>query len=76
MQLTVDPERLHYTCGIPVRAQLHGKWSAYDAAQLDRQSFLAWIASRDDMEGKAGLTWRNSILLALMGHEQLTREEQ
>ena len=41
--LTVDPKRMQFICGIPIRAKLGDKWGAYDLAQLDRLSLIHWL---------------------------------
>jgi hypothetical protein len=66
--LRYDPERnfppLAGATGIYVRAQRpDGRWDNADIAELDRDSLLAWLRSRD-----AGFA--EQVVLAMLGHDQ------
>jgi hypothetical protein len=64
VKLNVDPERLQaYPTGIPIRANLHGKWGTYDIANLDKDSLLEWLQSRGGVNRMA-----EDIVGVLLGH--------
>lgn len=58
--LTTRAER-HGSTGIFVRAQDQtGKWGAYDIAELERESLLAWLRKDTDLAER--------VVLALLEH--------
>ena len=76
MEFKADPNRVAdpniVEVGIPVRAKLDGTFEPVDIAHLDRESFLGWLRSRDDMGQDAGIQWRENVILLIFGHEQQT----
>lgn len=75
MNLKIDPERTKFVTergvrtGIYVRAQRGEGWESVDIAELDRDSLLVWLASRDDAPD-GGKRWRENVVLILLGHER------
>ncbi len=68
MNLQVDPNRLEHkdATGIPVRAQLEGKWGSHDIATLTAESLLGWLRSRGGNNPLA-----EDIIGVLLGHGRL-----
>ena len=66
LNLFVDDDRRGAPeTGIRVRASHAGKYDSYDIVHLTRDSFIAWLRSRDGEN-----PWMESVALHLMGHER------
>ena len=68
MDLTIDPEPQHLadTTGIYVRAKVDDKWKSVDIAQLNKESLLTWLRSRDGDN-----PWAEDVVGILLGHGNL-----
>jgi hypothetical protein len=68
MELTIDPKReyLAEATGIYVRAKVDNKWKSVDIAQLDKESLLRWLRSRDGDN-----PWAEDVVGILLGHGNL-----
>lgn len=65
MTLKIDPSRKgEKLTGIYVRAEVDGKFAAYDIYELDKTSLIEWLRSR---EGKNA--WMESVVLHLLYHD-------
>jgi hypothetical protein len=68
MNLKADPNRAGIgETGIYLRAKRGHKWASVDLAELDRESVLAWLNSR---EGIQKTLLAQNVVLVLLGHEQ------
>jgi hypothetical protein len=67
-ELKVDPKRYRKfgETGIFIRATLEGKWKSVDIADLDKESLLAWLKSRDGNNKYA-----EDVVGILLGHGHL-----
>lgn len=72
LELKMAPDRAglhHEDTGIYVRAKnKEGRWDNADIAELDKESLLKWLASRDD--NGPNTKWRDDVILILLGHHR------
>jgi hypothetical protein len=75
LDLVEDPARVRLPeTGIPVRAKRHvpegqpERWGAVDIAHLTRESLIAWLHSRDEMQDDRDFAV--NVVLALLGHDR------